>query len=84
MRIAQIAGAFAVLVDDAHGGLDHVLGHGRFTGGNLFLRRHRAAVLPGEPRAGDGPAQQADNQQPAAFAQQSPSRSQKRASREAF
>jgi hypothetical protein len=25
MRIAQIACAFAVLIDDAHGGLDHVL-----------------------------------------------------------
>ena len=32
MGVAQITGAFAVLIDDAHRGLDHVLGHRRFAG----------------------------------------------------
>ena len=62
--IAQVARAFAVLVNDAHGGLDDALGHRRFTGRDLFIRRHRPAVLPGVPGGGGQPAEQAQADQP--------------------
>ena len=55
--IAQVARAFAMLVNDTHRRLDDALGHCRFTGGYLLSRRHRAAVLPGKPGHSDQPAQ---------------------------
>ncbi|MNR48978.1 hypothetical protein D3C85_1682930 [compost metagenome] len=64
MGIAQVARAFAVLLDDANSGLDDVLGHGRFAGRNLFLVRDRSLVLPGKPGRGQCPAEQPDAQQP--------------------
>ncbi|MND64815.1 hypothetical protein D3C80_561620 [compost metagenome] len=62
MGVAQVAGAFTVLIDDAHGGLDDVLGHRRFVVRNQLLRRDRPAMLPGKPGAGQGPAQHAEDQ----------------------
>ena len=61
--IAQIARTFAVLVDDAHCGLNDVLRHRRFARWNLLLRGYRPTMLPGEPRGGDGPAKEGDDQQ---------------------
>ncbi|MNK82614.1 hypothetical protein D3C87_1023940 [compost metagenome] len=64
MGVAQVAGAFTVLIDDAHGGLDDVPGHRGFVVRNQLLRRDRPAMLPGKPGAGQGPAQHAESQQP--------------------
>lgn len=63
VSIAKIARAFTVLIDDAHGRLDHVLSHAGLIGRDLFQCRHRATMLPGKPRSADGPAEQADGEQ---------------------
>ncbi len=56
--IAQIPCVFAVLIDNFDRSLDRVLSHRGFTRRDLLLSRYRTTVLPGEPAAGQCPAEQ--------------------------
>ncbi|MCY1422338.1 hypothetical protein D9M71_380150 [compost metagenome] len=74
--IAQVTGAAAVLVDDADGGLDNVLGHGHLIRRDLLLGRDRAVLLPGVPEASQEPTEQAKRDQPQQYFHQAPTKPQ--------